>query len=150
NRWLKGDDGPVIQPERPLLKPQQLKVFDRAPADAINDVLHERFRRPVSLDLPESPEVVKAWWKGKAPELRKALTERVFRGWPEKPPELAIRSAGEVRHAGVRLQAFDFTSEEGMPLRTWLVQAEKVDRPTEVIVHVVDETGWKEWVSDLG
>ncbi len=37
-----------------------------------------------------------------------------------------------------------------MPLRLWLVQHEKVDRPTEMIASVVDETGWTEWVADLG
>ena len=48
NRWLKDDNCEVTDPERPRLKPQQLKVFDRPPGDAINDVVHERFRRPGS------------------------------------------------------------------------------------------------------
>jgi len=63
----------VREPASPPLKPQQLKVFDRPPAGAINDVLHERFRRPAKLELPEAPEVARAWWKGKAPELKEAL-----------------------------------------------------------------------------
>jgi cephalosporin-C deacetylase-like acetyl esterase len=150
NRWLKNDKGEVADSTRPLLKPQQLKVFDRAPADAINEVVHERFRRPAKLDLPLAPEVAREWWKGKAPELRKALRDRVFRGWPEKMPPLGAKLAAEVKHRGVRLRAYDFLSEEAVPLRLWLVGHEKVARPTEVIASVVDEAGWKEWLGDLG
>ena len=150
NRWLKNDNRAVSEPERPRLKPQQLKVFDRAPADSINDVLHEHFRRPVRLELPNAPEVAREWWKGKSPQLMKALEERVFHGWPEKAPELAVKLADDVKIKGVRLRAYDFLSEESVPLRLWLLQHEKVDRPSEVIASVVDEAGWKEWVGDLG
>ena len=66
NRWLKDDNSEVTEDQRPRLTPQQLKVFKRAPGDAINDVLHERFRQPVRVELPASPEVIREWWKGKA------------------------------------------------------------------------------------
>jgi hypothetical protein len=150
NRWLKGDNAPVTEPDRPRLKPQQLKVFDRAPGDALNDVIHERFRKPARLDLPEGSAVAKAWWKGKAEELKEALRKRVFRGWPEKAPALAAHCAADIKRQGVRLRAYDFLSEEEVPLRLWLLQAEKGGRPAEVIVSVVDEAGWKEWLADLG
>jgi cephalosporin-C deacetylase-like acetyl esterase len=149
NRWLVGDDRPIKEPDRPLLKPQQLRVFDRAPGDAINDVLHERFRRPAKLEMPQGA-VAREWWKGKAPELKKALRERCFRGWPEKPPPLGAKLAADMKQQGVRLRGYDFTSEEGVPLRLWLVQHEEVARPAEVLVSVVDEAGWKEWRADLG
>jgi hypothetical protein len=150
NRWLKDDDSEVTEESRPRLTPQQLKVFDRVPGDAINDVLHEHFRHPVRLELPMSDVVAREWWKGKAPQLMHDLRERVFRGWPWDPPALAEKCVADVRHGGVRLRAFDLVSEEGVPLRTWLVQHEKVDRPMEIIASVVDEAGWKEWVADLG
>ncbi len=150
NRWLEDNDRPVKEPDRPRLKPQQLKVFDRPPGDAINDVLHERFRRPARLELPEAPTVAREWWKGKAPLLKKAVLQRCFRGWPEPPPPLNAKPSAEVKQHGLRLRAYDFTSEEGVPLRLWLVQHEKVARPAEVLVSVVDEAGWQEWLADLG
>jgi hypothetical protein len=149
NRWLKGDTGEVSDPDRPRLSPRQLKVFDRPPGDSINDVLHERFRKPARLDLPEAPAVAREWWKGKAPGLRAALRERVFGGWPAEPPALSARPAEDVRHDGLRLRGFDFVSEEGVELRLWLLTAEKV-RPKEVILSAVDEAGWREWLADLG
>jgi hypothetical protein len=150
NRWLKGDNGEVTDPERPRLAARQLKVFDRPPPDAINDLIHERFRRKAELDLPASPEVAAEWWKGKAPQLVQALRERAFRGWPEKAPPGGVKLAADAKHLGVRLRAYDFVSEEAVPLRLWLVQHEKMAVPSEVIASVVNEAGWQEWLGDLG
>jgi hypothetical protein len=150
NRWLKGDDREVTEPAQSRLTPQQLKVLDRAPDDAINDIAHLRFRRPARADLPEAPEVARAWWAGKAPQLHAALRERVFRGWPDKPPPLDSRPADEIRSGGLRLRAFDFVSEQEVPLRLWVLTHEMVERPSRVIVSVVGEAGWREWVRDLG
>ena len=149
NRWLKNDTSPIVDTTSPRLSPQQLKVFDRPPADAINDVVHERFRRAARFELPESPEVTREWWKGRSAELRRDLLERTFRGWPTKPPALALSKAGDVRHAGVRLRGYDFVSEEGMPLRLFVAQADGVE-PTEVIANVVGEAEWGRWLADLG
>jgi hypothetical protein len=150
NRWLKGDNREIHEPVSPRLKPQQLKVFDRSPAHAINEVIHERFRRKAVLDLPESPVVARQWWKGKALQLRQALRQRVFGGWPEKAPALAARAAEERTHGGLRLRAFDFVSEREVPLRLWLLTHEQVQKPVEVVLTVVDEGGWAEWVAALG
>ncbi len=150
NRWLKGEKGEVSEPERPRLTPKQLKVFARAPEGAVNDMIHETFRRPARLELPEAPAVAREWWKGKAPQLRKALAEHVFRGWSQAPPPLNVRPAEDVKHDGLRLRAFDFLSEEEVPLRLWVLTHEKTEKPSTVILSAVDEAGWQEWVSDLG
>jgi hypothetical protein len=125
-------------------------VLSRAPADAINDVVHERFRKPAKLELPGANAVVDSWWQGKSLELTKALRQRCFRGWPEAPPPLKPTLAHEVKKHGVRLRVIDFTSEAGWPLRLWVLQPEKGAAPKEVIVSAVDEAGWREWVADLG
>ncbi len=146
NRWLKGDKGKVEQPTRERLTPQQLKVLKDAPADAINDAVHERFRKPATFDVPASAEVAREWWKLKSAELKKALAERCFRGWPQTPPALGAKATSHEAH-GVKLTAIDFTSEEGVPLRAWLLTAGKVD---ELIVEVCDEKAWGKWLADLG
>src|SRR5262249_34328990 len=56
----------------------------------------------------------------------------------------------DVKHDGLRLLAFDFVSEEEIELRLWLLTAEKVDKPTLVVLNALDEAGWKEWGGDLG
>jgi len=55
-----------------------------------------------------------------------------------------------VRHHQLRLRAFDFTSEEALDLRLWLLTADKVEKPGLVVLTAVDEPGWKEWLSEVG
>jgi hypothetical protein len=150
NRWLKDDVGEVSERDVPRLKPQQLKVFDRLPADAINATVHESFLKPAQIQQPNSPTVTREWWKGRAPQLREALRTRVFPGWPDKPPPLNARLAEDVKHDGLRLRAYDFVSEEAVELRLWVMTAEKVDKPTLVVLNALDEPGWREWSADLG
>lgn len=150
NRWLKQDKGDVAEREWAKLPPQRLKVLDRAPADAINATVHETFLRPAVIELPQSPAVVRSWWEGKREELKKQLKERSFGGWPSSPPPLDAKPAGDVTHDGLRLRAFDYTSEPGVSLRVWLLTAAGTDRPTKVIIRPVDEAGWDQWARALG
>src|SRR5262249_25949346 len=146
NRWLKGEQGEVTESERPRFTPQQLKVFDRLPADAINTTVQETFIRPAHPELPPTSGDVGQWWEARRKEWLGALREKVSRGGPAKAPPPSARPAADVKHNGLRLRAFDFTSEEEVELRLWLLTAEKVDRPTLVVLSAVDEAGWQEWV----
>jgi hypothetical protein len=146
NRWLKGEPGKIEQPKRERLRPEDLKVLKDIPEGAVNATVHEVFRRPATFDVPESSEVAREWWSLKSAEVKKALTERVFRGWPEAAPPLSVKVTRHEAH-GVTLSAIDFVSEEGIPLRAWAVTAGK---PTELIVEVGGEEAWQRWSSALG
>jgi hypothetical protein len=150
NRWLKDETGEVTERDYPKLEPQKLKVFDRPPADAINATVHESFIKPAVIEPPRDPDKVRDWWKGKSEELKKDLLARSFRGWPQQAPPLGVKPAGEVKSDGLRLRAFDFTSQEAVDLRLWLLTAEKVDQPTLTVLTAVDEAGWAEWAAELG
>ncbi len=150
NRWLKNDAGEVSEKERVPFKPEQLQVVKKAPADAVNAIVHETFLRPARPELPQSAEVTREWWKGQREKWTQALRERVFRGWPQNPPDLNVRPAGDVSHDGLRLRAFDFLSEEAVELRVWLLTSEKVKKPGLVVLSSVDEAGWQEWQASLG
>jgi cephalosporin-C deacetylase-like acetyl esterase len=150
NRWLKGDTSDITEKEPTRFTPQQLKVFDRFPDDARNVTIQESFILPASPELPRVPEVARSWWPGRRQEWMQALRERVFRGWPQQAPSLGTRLAADVRHGGVRLRAWDFTSEDEVPLRVWLLTADKREKRSQVILSPVDETGWQEWTHSLG
>jgi hypothetical protein len=150
NRWLKGDDREVTEEALPALAPQQLKVFDSLPDDAINASVHETFHRPAHPELPRSPEVAREWWAGQAPLWREELRAKVFGGWPERPVPLRARPAADVTHDGLRLRAFDFTSEEEVPLRLWLLTAEEVQKPSLVVLTAADESAWHDLAAELG
>jgi hypothetical protein len=150
NRWLKGEPGEVGESTPTKLEPKQLKVLDQPLADALNSLLPEGWRRPAPTEQPQSPEVAREWWKGQAPKWHQALLDQVFHGWPAKPPALDARAAVDVKHDGLRLRTYDFVSEEEVPLRLWLLSAEKVEKPTLVVLNALDEPGWQEWVGELG
>jgi hypothetical protein len=100
--------------------------------------------------LPLVPAVAREWWTGRSREWLRELREKVFHGWPDQPPALNARLAAEVKHKGLRLRAFDFTSEDDVELRLWLLTAEKVEKPTLVVLTAVDEPAWQEWICELG
>jgi hypothetical protein len=150
NRWLKDDQGEVAEPARPRYAATQFKVLERTPEDAVNASIHETFLKPAHTALPTVPAVAREWWAGQSQQWRRDLAEKVFRGWPEKPPALHVRPAGNVKHDGLRLRAYDFISEDAIDLRLWLLTAEKVDKPSLVVLTAVDEPGWQEWQRELG
>jgi len=149
NRWLKNDTGPITLPNRQPLTPQQLKVFAQPPADALNDIIHERFLRPASHEIPASAEVARAWWPGKKKQLLEALRKQFLREGGEKRATLQVQTS-EQTIEGIRVTAVDFLSEKGVPLRAWLLSVRQPHEVQELLVSVCDEAEWQRWVSDLG
>ncbi len=150
NRWLKIDPMADVS-ESPFerFEPQLLKVFERTPADALNAKIQDYFIRPANIEQPRSPEVIKGWWPGEREKLLAALKEKVFRGWPTNPPALDVKPTGDATHDGIRLRAWDFASEEGVPLRLLLMSAGTA-APKSIVLNVLDDPGWAEWRTDLG
>jgi dienelactone hydrolase len=154
-RWLckrlkKDDPGEITERLSPRFTPEQLKVFARPPEDAVNSFIDETFIRPARPERPLSPAVVKEWWPAKRLEWLQALNDKVFHGWPDRPPALGVRPAGDVTDDGVRVRGYDFTSEEGVELRLWLTTAAKVEKPSLVVLTAVGEEGWRDWLRELG
>jgi hypothetical protein len=149
NRWLKGETGDESERERPRFEPARLKVFDRLPADEVNTSIQELFIKPAHPELPLSPQVVKEWWPGQSKDWLHELQEKVFRGWPEQPPPLNLKPAEEIKANGLRMRAWDFTSEDAVDLRLWLLTAEKTEKPSLVVLTALDEPGWQEWLTEL-
>jgi hypothetical protein len=149
NRWLKGDDTSITDEKFDRFQPQELKVLDNVPEGQRNTTIQESFVRPATMELPKSADVIKSWWPGEKAKLQSALDEKVFRGWPKNVPDLGVKAAGDKTHDGIRLRAWDFMSEEGVPLRLWLMTAGE-EKPKLVVLNALDEGDWKEWCDDLG
>ena len=149
NRWLKGESGPVVESVRERFTPEQLKVLDRLPADAINPAIQETFSPTTKIEMPREPGVA-AWWAKKREDWSNILLTNAFRGWPQRPPPLNVKAAADLTKDGLRLRAFDFTSEEEVELHIWLLTAAKVETPEVVVLTAVDETGFRDQLKDLG
>jgi dienelactone hydrolase len=151
NRWLKDDTTTDVEDDLlPPLKPGQLKVFDTLPTPRGNETIQERFVPAAKPELPADPEKIQAWWATKKPELMAELRAKVFGGWATDPPALRPTVAADVTDDGVRLRAIDFVSETAVELRLFVMTSSKVDKPAEVILSVLDDTGWDRWCGGLG
>ncbi|HEV3439306.1 MAG TPA: prolyl oligopeptidase family serine peptidase [Gemmata sp.] len=151
NQWLKNDTTTEVKDDLPPpLKPQQLKVLAKLPEWRVNETVHEVFVRSTRIEQPSNAAVAREWWSAKKPELLASLKEKVFGGWVQNPPSLKATVAVDVTHDGVRLRAIDFVSEDCIELRLFIMSSPKVEKPTEVILSVLDEDGWGRWCDGLG
>jgi dienelactone hydrolase len=142
NRHLKGEDPVIAIPATNFFQPEQLKVFDKPPADARNTHIHETF-------------VPRAEWPPGTPtaadreRLLALLKEKTFRAWPTEPEPLFLTKAFSVTHDGVRLQAWDFRSQPEIPLRLYLIGRASLQKTREVSLAVLDETDWSQWLGAM-
>ena len=138
NRHLKGEEKPPVEMNvKKFFTPEELRVFITLPTDAINTNIAETF---VPMAKPQ---------KRSAAELAAALREKVFVGWPADDLPLEPKLAFSTEREGLKLSAWDFTSQHDVPLRLYLVEdaASKEARP--VRLQVLNENSGSMWLHNL-
>lgn len=113
NRWLRNDPGPFdVGEPKPQEEPRLLTVFDRLPADAVNDSAHKIFIRTHKL----TPWKTLDTWKKRRAELTAELNDKVFRAFPKARAPFAVRKMPETGWTSRYAQAWDveFATEEGI------------------------------------
>lgn len=135
NRFLKNDSALIDKPAVKFFEPEQLKVFKELPADEINTKIHESF-------VPKSQQ---------HQALLKTLREKSFGGWPtqELAGPLNIRQVFSTERNGIRLIAFDFTSQPHVRLRLYLAHRSGIEQPRQVVLNVPDEQEWTQWLAGM-
>ncbi len=149
DRFLKGKKETIEKPALPLFEPKELKVFETLPSDSINMQIHETFT--AKADKPAVPETAEEWARQRNSWM-KALREKSFRGWPEdgEAGGLDIEKVFSVERDGIILSAFDFTSQEPIRLRLYLLQrAVEGDKARSIVLRVLSEEDWGEWLSAM-
>jgi dienelactone hydrolase len=143
NRFLKNDTSLIDTPAVPLFKPEQLKVFKELPADEINTHVQELFVPKYQ----QSSEPLAAQQQ----ELLKTLKEKSFGGWPtqEQAGPLDIRQVFSAERHGISLSAFDFTSQLYVRLRLYLAYRPGIERPDKVVLNILDQQGWTQWLAGM-
>lgn len=148
NRFLKGENPQIDKPAIPFFEPEQLKVFDQLPADQINTKIHESFV-PLAPE-PSIPRSAEDWAKQREAWIN-ALQENSFRGWPTdaEAGTLDIIPIFSVNRHGIRLSAFDFTSQQYVRLRLYVTQPVGLKKPDMINLNVLDEQQWTQWLSAM-
>lgn len=146
NRYLKGEDPPVDTVAAKLFEPEQLKVFKELPADQRNTRIHESF---VPMAAPPQAPASASEWKQSRETLLARLRKESFGGWPAEGAPPDMKPAFLVERHGIRFSAYDFTSQEHVPLRLYLAHRSGLDRPELVVLNVLDEEGWRGWLAGM-
>jgi dienelactone hydrolase len=146
NRFLKGEDPLIDTAARKYFEPEQLKVFDKLPDDPTNQTIQESFVPMTPAPIPTSP----ADWARQREAWMTALRERVFGGWPEEPVPLELREHCDVDRHGVRFRVYDLLSQPEVLLRLYVLQPKRVKKPERVLLNVLDDAGWDEWIAGMG
>ena len=149
-RWfdqhLKGEDKQVEKTAVKFFEPQQLRVFRELPADEKNTAIQESFVS--AAPSPALPRDKDDWSKMREGWMT-ALKEKSFRGWPENAEPLDLKEVFSAAKDGVRLRAFDFTSQEAVRLRLYVAHRDGLDKPDLVVLNGLDAEGWNEFLATM-
>jgi acetyl esterase/lipase len=148
NRFLKEDNPLIDKPAISFFEAEQLKVFDKLPADQINTKIHESF--VAKAPEPSVPQSAGEWEKQRGAWIE-SLREKSFRGWPteKEAGPLNIKRVFSAAKHGIRLSAYDFTSQPHVRLRLYLAHRTRLKKKDMVTLEVLDEQGWKEWLAAM-
>jgi dienelactone hydrolase len=144
NHYLKGSEPPIEAAAKPLFQPEKLRVFDKLPEDQINTRIQDSFTQIAA--APAIPADARAF-SARREAVVTALREKTFAGWPTDAPPLDVRQAFSRQHAGIELTAYDFTSQEDVRLRLFVVRAVGAPRRERVTAEVLDQAGWRQFVA---
>ena len=142
NRHLKGED-PVIETAAvKIFEPEQLKVFERLPADSLNLKIQESF--VPRAEAPAVPQSIEQWSKQRDSWLT-GLKQKCFRGWPDESEPLELITSFSQESHGVHFRAYDFHSQSNVPLRLFVMSRAGLKTPRALVLDVLDEYDWQRW-----
>ena len=73
----------------------------------------------------------------------------MFAGWPKAAQFGEMHEVANATYDGLRLRAIDFTSQESIELRLYIVERTKVEKRDLVVLNVLDEKTWPEFLSEM-
>jgi dienelactone hydrolase len=158
NRHLKGEDTLVENAAVKLFTAQQLKVFDKLPADAVNTNIHFTFVKAAKAAVPST----KAEWQKQRDDWMSALREKSFAAWPREGSPAVIKNglgssspgkssvtASIMTDAATSLPVKIVSSPNEKPQRFVLrlvdpsnEEPKSVSVPNALVVHVTMRGGW--------
>jgi hypothetical protein len=129
NQHLKHENPLIESAAKDYFKPEELKVFDKLPADQINTRVQETFVRQAVVPTPAKTQ---AEWKSQRDQWMTDLREKCFAGWPSEKPgaltPLNLHQVFQVSADNVQFSAFDFDSQPGVRLRMYLLLPNDIQR----------------------
>ncbi len=142
NRFLKGEQPLIEMAAKKFFSPEQLKVFDQLPADAVNQSIQSSF---VAKAGTLSAEELKA----QRQSLLATLKEKTFGGWPAEDMPLDAKRGFSVERDGLRFSAWDFRSQHDVTLRFYVLESAAGKPAESVALNALDPVTWPAWLGAL-
>jgi cephalosporin-C deacetylase-like acetyl esterase len=148
NRHLKGEEPVIESAAKDYFQPEELKVFDKLPADQINTRIHETF---VPQAAAPAPPKSKEEWERQRDKWMTALREKCFGGWPKESQPLQLRHAFGAESADARVDAYDFDSQPDVELRLYVVLPNSTDasKLKGIGLSVLDASAWPTFLATM-
>ena len=149
-RWfdkhLRKEERPIESSAQATVPRERLRVLTELPADERNSRIDETF---VAM-APQPPPPTAAAWPAQRDAWLAALRDRTFCGWPVRDEPLAVAPAWSAERDGVRLAAYDFTSQGPFRLRLHVAMRVGLEKPTRTVLRVLDAESWARFATVLG
>lgn len=152
-RHLKGAtlDSELANTTAPkIFTPQELKVLDKIPENERNTAIDDYFTKRVPR-TPKLPESLDDWNAQRALTISR-LKSKSFRAWPTGSPDLALSEDYRAENHGLAFSRWSFESQAPFRLPYFLVHSANL-KPEDldlVVINILDEDGWSEFLSGLG
>ena len=151
-RWfnvhLRKSDAPIEKIATKYFEPEELRVFgDNLPDDQVNSKVQETFVPAASpAAVPEDQQQ----WAALRDDWLTQLKAKTFKAWPEHAAAPQLQPVVDVIADDVQLRAFDFVSDEPIGLRLYVAQRAKLEKPDLMVLNVLDDVGWSEFLATYG
>ncbi len=148
NQHLAEKDPVIDGTARDYFEPEQLKVFGELPADEINTRAHEVFVGRAA--APEVPETLDEW-HGIRSRWMADLKSKSFGAWPEGEGGGEPRRVFRADADGLELTGYEVESQQHfrLPLYVFTKVGSSIEVVDEVVLHVLDESGWRSLVAKM-
>jgi hypothetical protein len=149
---LKGENPRIETAAKDYFKPEELKVFDKLPADQVNTRIQETFvQRAPKPSIPATKEE----WQAQRDHWMAELREKCFAGWPDEKTiganELKLHRLFQSNADQVQLTGFRFDSQPEVTLRLYLLLPDGVPREKlrGLRLMILDSTEWGIFASGM-
>jgi hypothetical protein len=142
NRFLKGEQPLIEMAAKKFFTPEQLRVFDKLPADAVNTNIQ-------SLFVPKAKPLAEEEMKRQRASLLTTLQEQSFGGWPVQETPLDAKAVFSVEREGLKFSAWDFMSQRDIGFRLYLLESAARKPAESVALHVLDPVMWPWWLGAM-
>ena len=135
NSHLKHEDPLINEAAVKLFSPQQLKVFDKIPADQINTKIEYSFvPKALPPEIPATPDA----WRQMRDQWMKDLREKCFAGWPADGVPLEIHQRFSETNKGIIFNTYEIQSQPSVTLKLCLACKAGPAAPSRIFLRIAD------------